>query len=357
MPDISDEILDIIRSRTSDFEAKSDRSDVEEATEEEGPALEPMASVTLEDGTSYQDIPFSTLFWKPKRVPDHYVRVFTGIDGVSPEPSAYIPPKNEFEELSLALTLNLKTLMTGPTGSGKTQVMEYYAAKTGRPFVRICHDVELDRARVFGRTDLVTDEGGTQVTKFTLGLLPKSIQTAALVNLDELSRAPGFATIQYQSTLDRGEFHAPEADPGEQIVYMNENCRIVATDNTKGNGDDMDLYSASNVQDASFINRWDILIELDYLSEAQERKLVGMWTDKAMPREEVERLCTFSRLMHKGFLEGKIQTAFSPRNLQAICRLYVAGVPIKKALDMNYIKRASKSEISDINECLKAVYG
>jgi MoxR-like ATPase len=348
MPDISDEILDIIQGRTEKFE------------EAKAPKELPEVVHTLETGNksesqTYRDVMFADLFWKPKHVPDHPVRLFSGYDHDEPS-DTYVPPVAEFEQLSLSLSAGLKPLVVGPTGAGKTLMMEHFAASTGRPFVRIAHDQELDRARVFGKIDIVIDEDGNQITDFVPGVLPVSMSGPALVVMDEVSRAPGFATIQYQSILDRRTFLAPEAKPGKQIIKADPDWLIAATDNTKGNGDDMDIYSASNVQDASFINRLDIVIEQDYLPEDQERVLIDTLTDR-LQSTEVHSLAKFSRLMHQGFKSGTLMTAFSPRNIVAIAQLVNIGVDLRKAIEMNYVSRVSKSEVSDVMESVDAVFG
>ena len=348
MPDISDEILEIIQGRTEKFEEEKSPKDLPEVTHT-------LESGNKSDTQTYNDALFSTVFWEPKHVPDHPVRLFTGYD-CDEASETYVPPVQEFEQLSLSLSAGLKPLVVGPTGAGKTLMMEHYAASTGRPFVRISHDQELDRARVFGKIDIVIDEDGNQITDFVPGVLPVSMGTPALVVMDEVSRAPGFATIQYQSILDRRTFLAPEAKPGKQIIKADPDWLIAATDNTKGNGDDMDVYSASNVQDASFINRLDIVIEQDYLSESEERVLIDTLTDR-LQATDVQSLAKFSRLMHKGFKAGTLMTAFSPRNLVAIAQLVNLGVDLRSAINMNFVSRVSKSELSDVLESVEAVFG
>lgn len=344
MPDISDEIIDIINKKTQEHTQVKKEED-----------KTPEVEVTLTSGEDYDEAKFSDLFWPPVGVPDHAVKVFKGYDTIQSFDENYIPPKEEFEKLSFSLSAGLKTLVVGPTGCGKTMMMEYFAYRTQRPFLRISHDQELDRARVFGRTDLAVEDGHT-VTKFVKGVLPVSMTTPTLVVADELSRAPGYATIQYQSILDRRMFLAPEAPEGEQQIEANENWLIVGTDNTKGNGDNMDLYSASNVQDASFINRWDILIEAQYLDQDTEKEFIQKLAPEMSERAAM-KLARFSELMHKGFNAGNIQTAFSPRNILAITKLFNKGMPIKNSLEMNYVSRVSESERSDVMESVNAVYG
>lgn len=299
---------------------------------------------------------FSELFWEPTTMPDHLVPVFEGYD-VPGIPDIYIPPKPEFEQMSLGFSLGLRLNTVGPTGAGKTLMYEYFANKTGRPYLRIEHNVELDKASVFGQTHLNTNEDGKQDTDFIPGVFVLSSSAPTLVNLDELSRASGFANMIYQRPLDRNEIFLPEMkDSGKQAITPDPFWIICASDNTKGNGDDMDLYSASNVQDAAFTNRWDMVIELNYLDVEQEQEMF-MQMAPNVTKGVAKKLAKFSKLIHTGFNKGEIQTAFSPRNLLAIAKLFESGVDMETAIRINYINRLAKSEVPDVQECLRSVFG
>jgi len=354
LSEIQQEILDSIRPEKK-YEAEPKPEPAPPVVDTPREALVKSEVQTDENGMSYQDVPFSDAYWEPTHVPDHLVRVYTGYDS-PPVPSPYVPPKPEFERLSLAFTLGLKVNVVGPTGCGKTLMYEYYSATTGRPFLRIEHNSELDKATVFGQVHINVDEEGKQSTDFVLGNLPLSMSAPTVTVLDELARAPGFANILYQRVLDRRELSMPEMKGGVGIITPHADWIVCASDNTKGNGDDLDVYSATNVQDASFINRWDVLIEQDYLNQGMESQLIADLAPE-MQATVVEKLAKFSSLMHQGFKSGELQTAFSPRNLTTICKLASAGVPIKEAIDMNFLSRATKSEYSDIKETITAVFG
>jgi cobaltochelatase CobS len=351
MTDAIDDILSVLSERRDEITAKSE------------PKPPPATVIKLEstlweereDGKSMRYVPASELFGWSFAV-DHLVPCFKGYDAPS-VPSIYIPPVEDLEKLSLAISLKLKVNVVGPTGAGKTLMYEYYAAMTGRPYLRIEHNVELDKASVFGQTHLSTDDAGNTITDFIPGVFVTSADEPTLVNLDELSRASGHANMIYQRPLDRNQIFLPEMkDAGKMAITPDEFWIMCASDNTKGNGDDMDMYSASNVQDAAFINRWDIVIEQDYLTVAQEGRLFAMLCPDAESKDS-SALIKFSNLIHKGFKKGEISTAFSPRNLVAIAKLVTAGVTMRESVEMNYISRVSKSELPDVSECLRSAFG
>ena len=368
--ELMDEILDMLGEERADAPpsgAYPEWTQEEEpviATITEEPEAEPLPEIETQDWTDIGDgieravFKFSDLFYTPRHFPDHAVTCYKGYEDDAAElPPLYVPPTREFELFSLMLSIGNKTNLVGPTGCGKTMMTEYYSAKTGRPYLRINCDPSLDRTREFGQTHINVDEDGKQTTDFCLGRVPVFMQMPSLVVLDEVTRATGFANIMWQSMLDRGILALPELkDTPNAIIKAHEDCRMCAADNTKGNGDDMDKYMASNVQDASFINRWDVVVDVDYLTEKQEVELIKGLGGRLTTRE-VGKLARISNLFHNGFKSGELSSAFSPRNLVAICKMTGAGITLQQAIELNFVSRLPKSEISDAQENMRAVFG
>jgi MoxR-like ATPase len=344
-----DEILDILSER------EASKSEVPDPMREDREP-EPEALVATEweeiEGGKHRKVPFVDLFgWVPTTVPNHLVSVFEGFNA-PPKLDIYVPPIEAFESYSLAISLGLKLNVVGPTGAGKTMMQEWYASMTGRPYLRIEHNASFDKTEVFGQVHITDGD-----TDFKQGVLPKSMPVPTLVLLDELTRNTGYANMVYQRLLDRMELSLPELkDTDMSILTPSPHWVVCATDNTKGNGDDMEKYPMSNVQDSAFINRWDMIIEQDYMTVKEEEKLIKALLP-SMTSANTAKLAQFSKLIHMGYKRGNIMTAYSPRNLVATCKLVGAGVKIKQAIEMNYVSRVSKSEASDVIECLTTAFG
>jgi len=168
---ITEELLDILKEKglvpEEVIASATTEAPIEEVPEPvvEAPVLVATEWETRPDGCKMRHVPFSELYWKPKHSPDHMVPVFEGYDSATPK-DTYIPPKEDFEWFSYAIVNGLKPLVVGPTGCGKTLMAEYYAASTGRPCLRIEHNVELDRATVFGQVHITEGD-----TNFVPGML------------------------------------------------------------------------------------------------------------------------------------------------------------------------------------------
>jgi MoxR-like ATPase len=332
-------------------------SEIKEAIVEEviAPLLEASDWSDLPDGKEQRMVPFSEKFWEPKYVPDHLVPDFRGYDSKEPQ-EFYVPPEKEFEWFSLSIVSGAKCLVIGPTGCGKTLMAEYYAAITGRPCLRVDHTQELDKVQTFGQTH-INNEGGVSVTEFIPGDIPLSASTPCIVILDEVSRATGGANMIYKRMLDRNTIYLPEMKQvGEKEIIPHPHWVVCGTDNTKGDGEDLDKYPMSNVQDAAFRNAWDILIEADYLKPSAEAALIRKM-NSSIPKPDADKLAKFSKLMHDAFKSGQINTAFSPRQLKTICSFMERNVSMLNSIAMAYVSFCSKSEIADVSESLRAVFG
>ena len=304
----------------------------------------------LQDGITCVYQSFEEVFgWKPD-IP-HLVATYEGLDA-APVMEGYILDETMIEEFSLCESLGLKQNLTGPSGCGKTQLVEWYAAKCGRPYMRISHTDSFDKTEVFGRVDITDGD-----TDFNAGVLPRSFDLPYMVLLDELTRAPSQALMVYGTLLDRRELILPEMKSTDMKPLVP--CKgwsVCAADNTKGNGDGMDKYIASNVQDGAFTNRMDVMHECDYLPEYKERELIAM-LNTVISEANVNKLATLSSLLHTGTKDGTLSMDFSPRNLQAMSKLCNAGMSLARSFTMNYLSRTPESELQDVRETWRAVFG
>ncbi|WP_116287733.1 ATP-binding protein, partial [Parafrankia colletiae] len=96
----------------------------------------------------------------------------------------YLSAGNEVRLLEHAYRRLLPVMLTGPTGCGKTRLVEHLGARVGRPVVTIsCHD-DLTSADLVGRF-LVT--GGDVV--WGDGPLTRAVRDGAICYLDEVAEA------------------------------------------------------------------------------------------------------------------------------------------------------------------------
>ena len=144
-------------------------------------------------------------------------------------------------------------------------------------------------------------------------------------------------------------------DTKSETITAHPEWMVVATDNTNGSGDNMDIYNAANVLDEAIRNRFDSFVEVPYLSETQERKLIANLIPD-MDTDNVRKFAKFSQLCHKGFEDRKLTTAFSVRNLLAISKYMSEGLDFSSALKVNFTNRVSVDERQYVNELVASIW-
>lgn len=306
-------------------------------------------------GVEYRDVDAGWLFELAGLV-SLTVRQYRGFEDVCPIP---VPEKMEpyalnedvVRSLVLSSTSGLKGLYIGHTGCGKTSGIEQFAAITGRPFHRQEFDAFTDDQKLYGSLELNSGE-----TYYNKSDLTKSLSWPAITCLDEMCRASSMATMAVNPLLDRNQVRVTSHDDSaSETITAHPEWMVVATDNTAGNGDDIDMYNSANVLDQAIINRFDMFVDVPYPAESVERELIACLST-TMVEDDVKKLAKFSSLCHKGFAERTLTTAFSIRNLKAICKLVDMGQDVKSVLSLNYTNRVAKSEKADIVEMINSIW-
>lgn len=249
---------------------------------------------------------------------------------------------------------NLNSWLTGSTGTGKSTLVAQICARVGRPLVRTNMDSAVERPDFVGSMAVVTDDNGNQVTKFKDGILPRAMQSACVLLLDEMDAVRADIAYVLQPVLEGQPLRLLE--DGGRIVHRHPDFQIVATANTTGSGDSTGMYaSAVKVQSRAMLNRFSTFIEVDYMSIEDEMEVVRAQLHQGISDKAGDMLTEFLTQYRKGFAEGTIGTPISPRNSVALGR-YVADFEprigtekaIKRALSMNILLTIDEADAAAV---------
>jgi nitric oxide reductase NorQ protein len=109
----------------------------------------------------------------------------------------YVPVGNEEQVFKAAVRCDLSVLLKGPTGCGKTRLVEAVAHDLGRPLITVaCHD-DLTTADLVGRFLL---QGGD--TTWVDGPLTRAVREGAICYLDEIVEARQDTTVVLHPLAD-----------------------------------------------------------------------------------------------------------------------------------------------------------
>lgn len=150
----------------------------------------------------------------------------------------------------------------GPAGTGKTQTMQQFAAKTGRTFRRFVFDRFTTRDDFLGATGL--DNGSTV---FQPGPVLEAYTTpGAVCLLDEVGMGQPAALSALNAFLER---QAQVAYAG-QVWHRAPGTMFPAADNSLGQGDTSGRFAGVQTMNTAFLERFSLLVPFAYLPASLE---------------------------------------------------------------------------------------
>jgi cobaltochelatase CobS len=259
------------------------------------------------------------------------------------------------------LTTGKNTWLYGHTGTGKTTFVEQVAARIGYPVMRVNMDNDIERSDFLGSTVLLEEKGAT-VSKFVEGVLPKAMQQPCILLVDEMDFGKSGIMYVMQRALESKGLLLTE-DHG-RLVTPHENFRIVATANTRGQGDEYGCYPGARVQSNALLDRFTVWLHVDYMNEKEEKALLTS-SYPTLDKTAVDQLTLFAKEIRKAFTNRELLMSISPRSLLSIAEssmfygyLLPAETAMKLAIETTFIEKATddtKAKVVEIaNRCFKA---
>jgi MoxR-like ATPase len=236
------------------------------------------------------------------------------IPGGKEGPACYKVSRNEKEVFRAAFAGRLPLMLTGPTGCGKTRLVEHMAGILERPLYTVsCHD-DLTSSDLVGRF-LV--HGGD--VEWIDGSLTRAVREGAVCYLDEVieARRDTLAVLHSLTDhrrslyLDRINERVPAADGFMLVCSYNPSSR-----------------SALKEMKPSFLQRF-VSLDLAYLSEGDEAAVVAAET--GVRHEIAQQLVRVATALRAAAHDGTHEPP-STRTLVTAARLVVEGLEPKAAI-------------------------
>jgi len=251
---------------------------------------------------------------------------------------------NVLEACHMAHQLNVKSLLVGPPGTGKTTAAMQYAAILRQPFLRLNGKMGIDASSFLGF--LVPSSTGAE---FKEGMLPMAMKNDYMMVIDEVMKIPAEIMMNFQTVFEEGGCLMLDEKPGllnEKLVKPSSEFRLYTTDNVKGTGDDYDKFGSTQVHDGSFIDRIGITAEVGYLAKEVERELLKSMFPEVRSRT-IRRFVNAANLVRDGYKNGDLPLTLSIRGLKVMCRLLHSGLSERAAYIMAYHTKLSDDKEVD----------
>jgi cobaltochelatase CobS len=154
--------------------------------------------------------------------------------------------------------------ITGPTGSGKTEMAVQLAAGLNAPTVIVTGRRDAEPADVFGKIHLVNGS-----TKFLPGLLVQAYEAGWAIVIDEIDSFPPEVGLSLHRMLEKKSLVLEDGT----VVTPAARTLIIATANTRGDGEGGDAYTGTSVFNLATLNRFEKWI-VTYPSPEVEEKIL-----------------------------------------------------------------------------------
>lgn len=289
------------------------------------------------------------------------------IKEVSPfqNPTSYVPetdsnyqfdPKTT-DAILAGFLFNKRVLIQGFHGTGKSTHIEQVAARLNWPLVRINLDGQISRLDFLGR-DVITLKDGQQVTEFFPGILPWAIEHGVALVLDEYDAGrPEIMFILQRLLENNGKLVLVDQN---RVIEPHPHFRLFATANTLGLGDSLGLYHGTNLLNQGQLDRWNIVVQLNYLSFEQELKILQAKYPTYNTGNNIElgaSMVRYAGLTRTAFMAGDISTVMSPRTVLNWAEITEIFNSLKRGLEFSFINRCEDSERPLLYEFYQRCFG
>lgn len=230
----------------------------------------------------------------------------------------YVPFGN-FKDLECIIKAALpktNVWVTGLTGNGKTMMVEQVCAKLKRECIRVQITNLTDEDDLIGGFRLVNGE-----TVWQDGPVILALTRGSVLLLDEIDYGTSKLSC-LQSVLEGNGVYIKQTN---RRVHAAKGFLVIATANTKGQGDTSGKYVGTNGMNEAFLERFGVTLEQSYAPAATERKIlekkmaaIGLAADAAFAANLVQ----WADTTRKTYEAGGSDSLISTRRLVNVVELY-----------------------------------
>ena len=258
-----------------------------------------------------------------EKTPEPAMNLATGVTSI--KSAEVFVPKVEKEYVRWGASKDIEAIMksrmfypiyiSGPSGNGKTMMVEQSAAKAKVPFLRVQITPETDEDDLIGGFRLINGE-----TVFCKGPVIKAMEEGALLLIDEIDRGTN-KIMCLQGVLEGKPVLIKKT--GETVTPA-EGFNVIATANTKGRGSDDGRFSAATIIDEAFLERFVSAVNQPWPSKAIEKKIVSNHMDKfdAVDSDFLDKLITWASIIRKTFEVDGVDEVISTRRLCHVVKTF-----------------------------------
>jgi len=285
---------------------------------------------------------------------DMKVPAFSVVDERVPDfDDTYVFDPDTTLAILAGFAFNRRVMVQGYHGTGKSTHIEQVAARLNWPCIRINLDAHISRIDLIGR-DAIVLRDGLQVTEFREGLLPWALQTPTALVFDEYDAGRPDVMFVIQRVLEtEGKLTLLDQN---RVIRPNKWFRLFATANTVGLGDTSGLYHGTQAINQGQMDRWNIVVGLNYLAAQVESEIV-LKKVPGVPENVVSDMVKVADLTRQGFINGDISTVMSPRTVITWAQNTAIFKDTGFAFRLSFLNKCDETERMLVAEYYQRVFG
>jgi len=282
---------------------------------------------------------------KPKPV-ESFTVDYTNTESLVPSKDPNFVPFGNFSDLENIIKSKIfyPAYISGPTGNGKSTMVEQICAKHKRPLIRVNLNMMTDEEQLIGSKTL--EDGDVEIVE---GPVLIAMRNGITLLLDEIDAGSANTLLCLQPILEGKPYYFKLKN---EVIIPAQGFNILATANTKGKGSDDGRYIGTNVLNEAFLERFAVTFEQEYPSAKVEVKIIKnlMESFSCLDEEFAETLVKWAEAIRRTFEDGGVDETITTRRMIHIVRAYAIFKTEQKAVELccNRFDAATKTAFIDL---------
>ena len=271
---------------------------------------------------------------------------YSNVDSLIPKRDDNFVPFGNYSDVENIIKSQIfyPAYISGPTGNGKSTMVEQICAKHKRPLIRVNLNMMTDEEQLIGSKTL--QDGNVQIVE---GPVLIAMRTGTTLLLDEIDAGAANTLLCLQPILEGKPYYFKLKN---EMIIPAKGFNVIATANTKGKGSDDGRYIGTNILNEAFLERFAVTFNQEYPSASTELKIVKnlMNSYDCLDEPFAENLVKWADAIRKTFDDGGVDETITTRRMTHIVRAFAIFKKQEKAVELccNRFDHASKTAFIDL---------
>lgn len=265
-----------------------------------------------------------------EKLVESFVVDYSNLDSLIPKKDPCFVPFGNFSDLENIIKSKIfyPAYISGPTGNGKSTMVEQICAKHNRPLIRVNLNMMTDEEQLIGSKTL--ENGNVEIVE---GPVLIAMRNGTALLLDEIDAGSANTLLCLQPILEGKPYYFKLKN---EIITPAPGFNIFATANTKGKGSDDGRYIGTNVLNEAFLERFAVTFEQEYPNAKVEVKIINNLMEQfnCSDDEFAETLVKWAEAIRRTFEDGGVDETITTRRMIHIVRAYAIFKDRKKAVEL-----------------------